>query len=74
VPAIDEFVPGYEAISWVGIGAPANTPTEILAILKLANQPAFADPTFEARLADLGTEQFASSLRQISEYTEKWRR
>jgi len=38
VPAIDEYLPGYEAISRVGIGAPANTPAEILAILKLPNR------------------------------------
>jgi len=38
VPAIDEYVPGYEGISRLGIGAPANSPAQILAILKLPNQ------------------------------------
>ena len=76
VAAIGEFVPGYEAISWVGIGAPANMPAEILAILNKQTNAALADPTFKARLADLGAEPFASSPTEfskfIAEYTEKW--
>ena len=76
VPAIGDFVPGYEAISWVGIGAPANTPAEILAILNKQINAALADRTFKARLADLGAEPFASSPTEfskfIAEYTEKW--
>ncbi len=76
VPAIGEFVPGYEAISWVGIGAPTNTPAEILAILNGQINAALADPAFKARLADLGAEPFASSStgfgKFIADYTEKW--
>ncbi len=76
VPAIGEFVPGYEAISWVGFGAPANTPPEIIAILNKQTNAALSDPTFKARLADMGAEPFASSPTDfgkfITEYTEKW--
>ncbi|MGA9008627.1 MAG: tripartite tricarboxylate transporter substrate binding protein [Xanthobacteraceae bacterium] len=76
VPAIGEFVPGYEAAGWVGIGAPANTPDEIIAIINKQVDTALADATFKARLADLGMEPFANSPAEfgkfIVEYTEKW--
>jgi tripartite-type tricarboxylate transporter receptor subunit TctC len=48
VPSIGDFVPGYEATGWVGIGAPANTPPEIIAILNRQVNAALADPTFKA--------------------------
>jgi tripartite-type tricarboxylate transporter receptor subunit TctC len=76
VPSIGEFVPGYEASGWVGIGAPANTPAEIVTILNTQANAALADPTFKARLIDLGLKPFASSPvefgKLIAEYTEKW--
>ena len=76
VPAIGEFVSGYEGTSWVGIGAPAHTPSEIIAILNEQVSAALADPTFKARLVDLGAETFASSPEQfgkfIADYTERW--
>jgi len=76
VPAIGDFVPGYEATNWEGIGAPANTPPEIIAILNKQVNAALADTTFKARLVDLGGEPFASSPTDfgkfIVEYTEKW--
>jgi len=76
VPTIGEFVPGYEATAWVGIGAPANTPPAIIAILNKQVIAALADPTCRARLVDLGMEPIASSPTEfgkfISEYTEKW--
>lgn len=76
VPPIGEFVPGYEASSWDGIGAPAGTPPEIIAILNREVNAALVDPAFKARLADLGAEPFANSPaefgRFIVEYTEKW--
>ena len=69
-------MPGYEATAWVGIGAPANTPSAIIAILNKQINAALADPTFRARLVDLGMEPIASSPTEfgkfISEYTEKW--
>jgi tripartite-type tricarboxylate transporter receptor subunit TctC len=76
VPAIGDFVPGYEATNWEGIGAPANTPPEIIAILNKQVNAALADTTFKARLANLGGEPFASSPagfgKFIVDYTEKW--
>ena len=60
----------------MGIGAPAKTPPEIIAILNKQVNAALADPTFKARLADLGVEPFANSPAEfgkfIAEYTEKW--
>jgi tripartite-type tricarboxylate transporter receptor subunit TctC len=76
VPIIGEFVPGHEGGGWVGIGAPANTPPEIIAILSNQVNAALADPTFKARLVDLGMEPFANSPAEfgkfIADYTEKW--
>jgi len=76
VPSISDYLPGYEASSWDGIGAPANTPPEIVGILNKQVNAALADPTFKARLADLGAEPFAGSPAEfgkfIVDYTEKW--
>jgi len=76
VPSIGDFVPGYEASSWDGIGAPASTPPEIVAILNEEVNAALRDSAFKARLADLGVEPFPISTTALSqfivEYTEKW--
>jgi tripartite-type tricarboxylate transporter receptor subunit TctC len=76
VPPIGDFVPGYEATNWEGIGAPANTLPEIIAILNKQVNAVLADTTFKARLVDLGGEPFANSPAEfgkyIVEYTEKW--
>jgi tripartite-type tricarboxylate transporter receptor subunit TctC len=76
VPPISDFLPGYDASSWDGIGAPANTAPEIVGILNKQVNAALADPTFKARLADLGAEPFAGSPAEfgkfIVDYTEKW--
>jgi tripartite-type tricarboxylate transporter receptor subunit TctC len=78
VPPIGDSVPGYDASSWDGIGAPVNTPSEIIAILNKEVNAALADPAFKARLADLDAEPFAGSAAEfdkfIVEYTEKWRK
>ena len=76
VPTIGEFVPGYEASGWQGIGAPANTPPQIIAILnKLVNE-ALASAEFKTRFVDLGLEPYATSPAEfgkfIVDYTEKW--
>ena len=67
---------GFEAWPWQGIVAPAKTPPEIIAILNKQVNAALADPTFKARLVDLGAEPFASSPAEFSkfivEFTEKW--
>jgi tripartite-type tricarboxylate transporter receptor subunit TctC len=76
VPSIGEFVPGYEGSGWTGIGTPANTPPEIIAILNREVNAMLADPTFKAQLIALGVQPFASSPAEfakfIVEYTEKW--
>jgi tripartite-type tricarboxylate transporter receptor subunit TctC len=77
VPPISDSVPGYEASSWDGIGAPANTPPEIIAILNKEVNAALADPVFKARLTDLGAEPFLSGSpadfgKFVVEYSEKW--
>src|SRR6516165_10055143 len=78
VPTIGEFVPGYEATGWTGIGAPANTPPEIVATLNQHVNAALGDTTFKAKLAKLGLEPFASTPAEfgqfIAEHTEKWGR
>jgi tripartite-type tricarboxylate transporter receptor subunit TctC len=76
IPPVCDFVPGYEGSGWSGIGAPANTPPEIIAILNREVNAALTDPTFKARFIDLGVQPFASSPAEfakfIAEYTEKW--
>ena len=54
IPTVGDFVPGYEASGWYGIGAPKNTPAEIVEKLNKEINAALADPKMKARLADLG--------------------
>ena len=76
IPTIGEFVPGYEASSWHGLGAPKNTPTEIVDKLNKGVNAALADPSMKARLADLGGTALAGSPadfgKLILDETEKW--
>ena len=76
VPTISEFVPGYEASFWFGVGAPRATPAEIVDQLNKEVNAALADPNMKARLADLGGEVLALSPadfgRLIADETEKW--
>ncbi len=76
IPTLGEFVPGYEAIGWQGIGAPKNTPTDIIDKLNKDINACIADPKLKARLADLGTTPLAGSPadfgRFIADETEKW--
>lgn len=55
LPTVNDFVPGFEASSWQGIGAPRNTPAEIVTRLNKEVNAALADPAIKARLADLGS-------------------
>ena len=77
-PTLNEFVPGYEASAWVGLGAPKGTPTEIIATLNREVNAALADPTVKARLADMGGTVLSGSpadfAQFIAEETEKWRK
>jgi tripartite-type tricarboxylate transporter receptor subunit TctC len=54
IPTVSDFVPGYEASFWSGVGAPKNTPAEIVDKLNKEINAALADPKMKARLADLG--------------------
>jgi tripartite-type tricarboxylate transporter receptor subunit TctC len=76
IPALGEFVSGYEASGWGGIGAPRNTSAEIIETLNKAINAALTDPKMKARLVDLGFEPFANSPAEfgnyIVQYTEKW--
>jgi tripartite-type tricarboxylate transporter receptor subunit TctC len=76
VPTVGDFVPGYEASSIHGIGAPRNTSAEIIDLLNKEVNAALADPKFEARIADLGGIVRAGSPADfgkiLAEETEKW--
>ena len=76
VPAIGELVPGYEASGFLGIGAPRETPAEIVATLNREINAALADPKIRARLTDLGATVLTLSPdgfgRMIAAETEKW--
>jgi len=76
LPTVSEFVPGYEASSWYGVGAPANTPAEIIDKLNKEINAGIADSKIKARLADLGVAVVQTSPAEfgkfIVEETEKW--
>jgi tripartite-type tricarboxylate transporter receptor subunit TctC len=76
VATVDEFVPGYEASGWFGLGAPKNTPSQIIDQLNEAINAGLADPTIKARLADLGGTPLVGSPadfgKLIADDTEKW--
>jgi len=76
LPTVGDFVPGYETTQWYGLGAPANTPAEIVDKLNKEINAAIADPGMKARLAAIGGEPLPGSPaefgRLISEETEKW--
>jgi len=77
-PTVAEFVPGYEAISWTGIGAPKNTPTEIVEKLNKEINAGLNDPAMVARLTDIGNLPMpmtpAKFGRFIVDETDKWGR
>jgi tripartite-type tricarboxylate transporter receptor subunit TctC len=76
LPSANEFVPGYEAIGWYGIGTPKGTPDDIVAKLNGAVTAAAASPTGKARLADLGVQPMPMTPAQFSKFivseNEKW--
>jgi tripartite-type tricarboxylate transporter receptor subunit TctC len=75
---VGDFVPGYEAVQWYGIGVPRNTPVEIVDKLNKEINAAIADPAMKARFAAIGGEPLPGSAAEfgklISEETEKWGR
>jgi tripartite-type tricarboxylate transporter receptor subunit TctC len=76
IPTVDEFLPGYEASLWYGIGAPRNTPVEVIDKLNNEINAGLADPKMKARLAELGGTAFVGSPadfgKLIADETEKW--
>jgi tripartite-type tricarboxylate transporter receptor subunit TctC len=76
VPSVGEFVPGYEASSWYGIGVPKGTPPEVIDTLNKAVNAALADPKLKSRIGDLGGTMLAGSPAAfgmlIADETEKW--
>jgi len=78
VPTVNEFIPGYEATSWFGVGAPRNTPAEIIKRLNGEINAALVDPTMKSRLADIGGTPLALSPadfgKLIANETNKWGR
>jgi tripartite-type tricarboxylate transporter receptor subunit TctC len=76
VPTVSEFVPGFEAGDWLGVGAPRNTPAEIIARLNKEITAGVADPKIRARFADLGGTALpltpAEFGKLVADETEKW--
>jgi tripartite-type tricarboxylate transporter receptor subunit TctC len=68
VPTVSQFVPGYEATSVYGIGAPAGTPAVIIERLNKEINAGLADPKIRARLADLGSSAFATSPMEFARF------
>ena len=73
---MSDFVPGYEASQWYGIGVPKNTPSEIIDTLNREINAGLADPNIKARLADFGGAPLGGSPadfgKLIADETEKW--
>ena len=76
IPPLSDFLPGYEAGGWQGIGAPKNTPAEIIDKVNKEINLALADPKLKARLGDLGGTVIPGSPadfgKLIADETEKW--
>jgi tripartite-type tricarboxylate transporter receptor subunit TctC len=76
VPCLNEFVPGYEAVGWFGIGAPKATPADIITTLNTAANMALADADIKARFAQLAILEYSSSPAEFGKYiaaeTKKW--
>ena len=76
VPTVAEFVPGYEASGWQGLGAPKGTPDAIVDLLNRQINAALADPKIKAQLVDLGGTELpfspSSFGKLIADETQKW--
>ena len=76
IPTVNDFVPGFEGTLWTGIGAPRNTPTEIVDKLNREINAGLADPKLKARFADLGAAAVPGSSSDFAKFiaseTEKW--
>jgi tripartite-type tricarboxylate transporter receptor subunit TctC len=76
IPPVGEFLPGYEASNWYGIGIAKNTPAEIIDKLNKEINAGLADPKMKARLADFGGTPLVGSPadfgKLVADETEKW--
>jgi tripartite-type tricarboxylate transporter receptor subunit TctC len=76
VPAMSEFLPGFEAVGWYGVAAPKNTPAEVVALLNKEINEALRDPEIKKRLAELGVGPGGGSAGDFAAFiaaeTEKW--
>jgi tripartite-type tricarboxylate transporter receptor subunit TctC len=76
LPTVGDFVPGYETSAWQGVGAPKNTPVEIIDRLNKEINAGLADPKIKARVTDMGGTVLAGSPanfgKLIADETEKW--
>ena len=76
IPCVSDFVPGYEASVWYGVGAPKNTPTAIVELLNKQINGALADPEIQSRLGALGGMELPGSPAEFGELvareTAKW--
>jgi tripartite-type tricarboxylate transporter receptor subunit TctC len=76
VPTVGEYVPGYEASAWLGVGAPKNTPDEILERLNKEINAGLANPTIKDRIGSFGATPLAGSPadfgKLVASETEKW--
>jgi tripartite-type tricarboxylate transporter receptor subunit TctC len=76
VPTVGEFLPGYEASGWTGIGAPHGIPAAVVEVLNREIRAGLADSKINARLADLGNVAYATSAGEfgalLASETEKW--
>ena len=76
IPSLGEFLPGYEASAFLGVGAPKSTPAEIVIKLNKEINAGLADPRIKARLAELGGAPFVLSHAELGKFmddeTEKW--
>jgi tripartite-type tricarboxylate transporter receptor subunit TctC len=76
IPTVGDFVPGYEASAWFGVGAPKDTPAEIVEKLNGEINAGLSDPKLKARLTELGGDVLALSPADfgkfIADETEKW--
>jgi tripartite-type tricarboxylate transporter receptor subunit TctC len=76
VPAIGEFLSGYDALSWAGLGAPAGTPADIIAKLNTETNAVLADPALQAKLAEFGATVMTGSAADFGQFIaaeiEKW--
>ena len=67
IPSLGDFLPGYDASNWKGIGAPKNTPSEIVEKLNKEIKAALVDPSLKTKLADFGNAPFATSPAEFEQ-------